>query len=301
MMVGRGMDHLGIRRLLTRALGLIALVLATSLLAPAALAQATLRTATGASHVALPRGARPAPSAAQPRKGIVPPKNPPKNIPPNPNYLRYCKSAALDDSTTCANKALAAIDNARRSEPLGALHFNLAHFLHLTVSEQLFAIADLERTSRGLAPVQAITRQLDSVAMTGAKNNSDPMLTSGTLYGGARVFAWGSNWAGGTENALGSDDGWMYDDGPGGPNLACTSPHASGCWGHRTNILGRYGEELGSCPTAKRHVVMGAAYTTTSSPFRTSFTQIFVSACGSTPTGEVFTWAQAKKALGITG
>jgi len=53
-------------------------------------------------------------------------------------------------------------------------------------------------------------------------------------------------------SALLADYDWMYDDGPGSPNLDCPSASVSGCWDHRRNILGDYGP----------HPSMGAAATT---------------------------------------
>jgi hypothetical protein len=53
-----------------------------------------------------------------------------------------------------------------------------------------------------------------------------------------------SNWAGDV-NALGADYDWMYNDGHSThgytSNQDCGSASASGCWGHRENILATYG------------------------------------------------------------
>ena len=252
------------------------------------------------------RPARPArpPRLAQPgelkaHKGIIPPKNPPQSLPPKPDFYDYCTGGVLDDASGCNSKALEAIDQARATEAIGPLEFSLARFLKLSVPEQLFAIADLERVSRGEPPMAALTTQLDQVAKAGATSSGDPSLSARTLSGGAGVLTWGSNWAAGTESALGSDDGWMYDDGPGGFNADCTKTVTSGCWGHRDNILGLYSEDLGSCPGDQRQLMMGAGYAPTSSGFGTSFAEIFIAACGASPTDEVFTWAQAKAAIGI--
>ena len=237
----------------------------------------------------------------EPAKGIVPPKNPPKNLPPIPNFFSSCAGGVLDDSTACNSKALQAIDQARGTEPLGKLSFSLARFLKLSVVDQLFTIADLERVSRGEAPMVALTSQLDAVAKIGANGNVDPDFTGQKLSGGAQVYAWGANWAGGTESALGSDDSWMYDDGPGGFNEDCTKTNASGCWGHRDNILGLWANDLAArdCPASERQLMMGAAHATPASGFGPSFTQIFVAACGVRPPDEVYTWARAQVAIGV--
>jgi hypothetical protein len=40
------------------------------------------------------------------------------------------------------------------------------------------------------------------------------------MPGGGRTAYAGANWSGGWVNPLGADYAWMYDDGPGGSNLA---------------------------------------------------------------------------------
>jgi hypothetical protein len=237
-------------------------------------------------------------SRALPRAGIMPPRNPPRNLPPVPNFYAYCAVGALDDTQACNSKALQAIDRARGTEPIGPLRFSLAKFLKLSEADQLFAIADLERVSRGEPPVTALTIQLDKSAQAGAGAGDDPNLSARTLSGGAQVRAWGSNWAGGSESALGSDDGWMYDDGFGSHNGGCTSPKATDCWGHRDNILRPWPRDLTGCTSANSELVMGAAYAK-SSEWDTSFAEIFVAACGPKPAGEVYTWAEAQAAIGL--
>ncbi|MGA3352399.1 MAG: hypothetical protein ABSD85_04330 [Acidimicrobiales bacterium] len=237
-------------------------------------------------------------TAAAPFVGIVPPKNPPKNLPPIPNFFASCRPDVLDETVACNSKALLAIDHARATEPLGSLHFGLQKFLRLPVAYQLFAIADLERVSRGEPPVTALTAQLDQLAGAGALAGRDPELAGSSLTGGTQMRAWGSNWADGSESALGADDGWMYDDGYGSSNYDCRSPHAAGCWGHRDNILKPWSSYLAGCTAADSRLVMGAAYEK-SSRFGTSFAEIFVAACGPKPAGEVYTWAQAQAAMGL--
>ncbi len=236
---------------------------------------------------------------AMARTGIVPPRNPPKNLPPAPNFYAYCAVGGLDDTAACNSKALQAIDRARATEPIGPLRFTLARFLRLSVADQLFAIADLERVSRGEPPIAALTIQLDKAAQAGADDGGDPSLSARTLSGGAEIRAWGSNWAGGSESALGSDDSWMYDDGFGSHNGDCTAPKARQCWGHRDNVLGAWRSDLTGCPSADSQVVMGAGYAR-SAKWSTSFAEIFVAACGPKPAGEVYTWAEAKAAIGLS-
>ena len=124
--------------------------------------------------------------AAVPDAGILPPRNPPANLPPDPSFWRYCRGGALDDSSGCNSKVLQAIDNARKTEPVGPLEFNLAKLLKLSVRDQLFAIADLERVSRGEPPMTALTTQLDTLAQAGADADRDPSFPA-SLTGGAEL------------------------------------------------------------------------------------------------------------------
>ena len=85
-----------------------------------------------------------------------------------------------------------------------------------------------------------------------------------------------SIWAGGDSTPVGALYGWMYDDGWGGSptstlNYTCTSPTASGCWGHRDNILGAgLGARCVAC-------VAGAGFASSRAPasWSTSYAMIF--------------------------
>lgn len=128
---------------------------------------------------------------------------------------------------------LRAIAAARRSEGVRAWRLP-SDFAHLDRVDQLFVLTDLERVSRGLWPLWGVAGTLDRLALAGARRRTDPV-DSGRA-------AWGSNWFSGTDPAQ-AVFGWMYDDGPGAwdENVDCPAAGASGCWGHRTNILGDYG------------------------------------------------------------
>jgi hypothetical protein len=233
---------------------------------------------------------------------IVPPENPSQSLSPDPDFSHdgNCGAGVLDDSEPCFTDVVAAIDNGRSTlESLAPLSLNLSAFAALTVPEQLFVVTDLERTDRGLAPVAGLTAQLDSLSQSAAADNTDPDLVASTLSGGASVAAWGSVWAGGTSNALGSDYYWLYDDGVGSPNGDCTTASSPGCWGHRDNILGTFAPSS-SCGSATPEQYMGAGDTATGSAYGPSFAAIIVGACGPAPTDVVFTWAQAQQALGGT-
>lgn len=210
---------------------------------------------------------------------------PSESLAPSPNFNinSICTFNVYDNSSTCNSAVVSAINNGRRVlEGLPALSLNLAAYEKMTVPEQLFVITNLERLNRGLTPIAALTNQLNVVAQGGANNNTDPSLSATPLTGGVPVEAEGSNWAGRTNNPLGTDYYLMYDDGYASPNGACSTATPAACWGHRNNILGTYTACSGG------HTYMGAAY----SAANDDFTEIFAGGCG-TPTDEVFTWQQA--------
>lgn len=147
---------------------------------------------------------------------------------------------------------LQAIDRARRGEGLGPIALPL-NFARLDAAAQIIVLTNVERVDRGLPPVAGTTPALHRAALVGAQHSTDPVLgLSGMalvrLWGdGGGTVGWGSNWAGGEgpDQVLAAWFGWMYADGWGGVghtfNLACTSPSAAGCWGHRDNILRDWG------------------------------------------------------------
>jgi hypothetical protein len=111
-------------------------------------------------------------------------------------------------------------------------------FYSLTGSEQLLILCNLDRIAYGLPPVAGLSPVLDAVAANGVSSDADP--DPSALLGSFSSFGWSSNWAGGYGNALEAYYAWMYYDGWGGrrtSNLDCTSPTASGCWGHREDVL----------------------------------------------------------------
>ena len=229
--------------------------------------------------------------------GVVPPANPSQSLPPSPNFTNNgsCVSGVLDNSQTCANAALQAIDNARSVlESMSSMSLNMKAFEAMTVPQQLFVVTNLERVDRGLSPITGLTMQLDNVAQTGANNSTDPILSSSTLTGGAPVSSWGSLWGGGTANPLGTDYYWMYDDGYNSPNASCTTATPQACWGHRDQILRSFSSCNGSTAFEQ---YMGAAFNPNSSSPGPSFTEILVGACGPVPTDVVFTWIQAEQLL----
>jgi hypothetical protein len=180
-------------------------------------------------------------------------KDPAANVPRTPAMRVACRASGQE----CQQAVLDAIDQERAGEAVGALVLPPSYDT-LSIARQLLVLADLERVGRGLPGFSGLSQQLDVLAEKGATTNDDPIGPSGT--------SWGSNWAGGEATALLADYDWMYDDGPGSPNMDCTTPTASGCWAHRRNVLADYGP----------HPSMGAAATKVNGV--TSMTELFSSA-----------------------
>jgi hypothetical protein len=170
--------------------------------------------------------------------------DPSHNVAPDPDYFNICTPSGIDDSTTCMDAVLAAIDHARTVEGLAPMVLP-TDFAQLTVPEQLLVAVNLERVDRGLAPFIGLTAALDRNAQRGADDANDPP------DAGPEYLLVDGEWAGGSANGLDAVYGWMYDDGPDSGNLDCLHPGAAGCWGHRKGILDNFG--------SGGRLVMGAA------------------------------------------
>jgi len=226
---------------------------------------------------------------AGPDRGVVPPKNPAHNVSPDPNFLTARSCAGGGDSAACNTIVARAVAHARKVlEKIGGMSFSLPAYEKLTPGEQLFVTANLERIERGLPAIVVLTRSLDKVAQAGANADTDPPLAKvpARLPGGGRWISLGGNWAGGYDNPLGADYGWMYDD-------------KGSAWGHRDNILGQYASSS-SCGGRRHEIAMGAGHVTRGKAYGDSETELFAGICGPTPTDVVITWAKVKKLLRIT-
>ncbi len=224
-----------------------------------------------------------------PDKGILPPKNPARDVNPDPDFLVAASCAGGGDSAACNTLVLRAVAHARQVlEKMGGMSFSLSAYEKLTPEEQLFVTANLERVERGLPAIVVLTRSLDKIAQEGASADTDPPLANvpGTLPGGGHWVSLGGNWAGGYDNALGADYGWMYDD-------------QGSDWGHRDNVLGQY-VSASSCGGQRYEIAMGAGHVTKGKAYGDSETELFAGVCGPTPTDVVLTWAAARKLLHIT-
>ena len=167
--------------------------------------------------------------------------NPATNIPPVPNFMPSAVYTSTDAPPcyqqpnlaipACETLEIEAINHAHAVEGIPPIALP-SNYSSLSDPIRQFIIVNLERVSRGLPPLDGISPELNSVASQGAINHTDPIPN-------APEFA--SNWAG-TGHVLEADYLYMYLDGWGGstantPNIACTSPSAPGCWGHRATIL----------------------------------------------------------------
>lgn len=186
------------------------------------------------------------------------------SIPPRPDFAIVCRVAPA--SRLCQNTIIQAINHARAKEGLGPIALP-ADFLSEPPVQQLFALANAERVSRGLLPAIALKSALNRAASASAPDNRDPQLPAGALNGTA--YRWTGNWAQ-TYSPLAADYYWMYDDGWAGAatfNVDVTGPDSQSAWDHRNNIL------LPTLPG--QHLVMGAAAYPQSQPFQT-FTELFL-------------------------
>jgi hypothetical protein len=241
--------------------------------------------------------------------------NPSANIAPNPDFLAPgqctfangvwgCENPCVvgtasalswpgyTNGVACTNYILSAINNARSDEGVRPMVLP-SNWFSLSTPEQLFVIADLERTARGLPPYVGLNAALNADAQHAAATNADPSVAAGfAMANDAQGFAgFGGAWSGGF-NVLAADYIWMYDDTWGGSaaktsNIACTSAGAAGCWAHRDELLGSdpgYNQGVGlGCTNCE----MGAGFATPSG--KGSFTDVIEIPKG-TPPPMSFTW-----------
>jgi hypothetical protein len=241
--------------------------------------------------------------------GILPPNNPSATIAPSPNFddsglcdgqgsTLSCPNPCWDgrndayrNTPTCNAYVERAIDRARSIEGIAPITLP-TNWYSLSVPEQLFVLADLERTARGLPPYLGLNRSLSNSAQRAALTQNDPSIASG--FATSPHWGFASTIATGTSTTLEADYGWMYDDGWGGSaarteNYSCTSATASGCWGHRDQLLGSDGAyNLGvglRCTTCE----MGAGFAVAQGS--ASFTDLVEHPRAHPPT-MYFTWAK---------
>ncbi len=161
----------------------------------------------------------------------------------NPCITPQSTWPVFTNDAACTNYILEAINNARAVEGVRAMHLP-SNWFSLTPQQQLFVVADLERTDRGLPPYVGLNAALSAEAQHAALTNNDPGVAPGFAIGTDAQGSpgMGGAWGGGF-NVLATDYVWMYLDGWAGSaaatsNVACTSPNNAGCWAHREELLG---------------------------------------------------------------
>jgi len=191
----------------------------------------------------------------------------------------------------CVAAEVSATDRAQRAEGLPAIGLP-RNFAGLSAPEQLLVLVDIERVSRGEAPVLGVSARVNVFAQLGARSNSDPSLPPTSGIAGS-TGGWAANYAG-SVSPLDANYEWMYTDGWQGKftfNYACTSPHAAGCWGHRDNILANVSRM--PCYSTSCTEIMGAGFVHDGARNGfSSYTELFVQVSGVTPT-LYYTWDQA--------
>jgi hypothetical protein len=241
--------------------------------------------------------------------------NPPANISPVPNFLASgpcyavggggyacanpcittdLKWPVFSTDPRCDSLVLEAINNARAQENVKPMVLP-TNWSDLTIAQQLFVAANLERVDRGYPPYLGLDAKLNAEAERAAATNDDPALAPGFSvgYNAIGVQAMGGSWSGGF-NVLSADYIWYYDDGWSGnaattSNIICRSANDVGCWGHRMELLGSApklnpGVSL-YCTTCE----MGAGYSVVSG--RSSFVDIIEYPLRGV-TRMTFTWAK---------
>ncbi|MGH9066446.1 MAG: cell wall-binding repeat-containing protein [Acidimicrobiales bacterium] len=159
----------------------------------------------------------PAPAGA-----IVPPRHPATDA----AYPPACLSS-YQACLTATNKVRATTEGL----PPIALPSN---WTTLTRAERIFVLANLERATRGEAPIAYLVNTWDATVRAGAAAGKDPDLSR---IAPTHARSRSAIYAGAYPSVLAADFAWMYDDGPGGPNVDCHSAGERGCWGHRDIIL----------------------------------------------------------------
>ncbi|HUD68638.1 MAG TPA: hypothetical protein VMQ40_00200, partial [Acidimicrobiales bacterium] len=246
--------------------------------------------------------------------GILPGANPGRNITPDPNFVapgscthsssgwrctNPCVLSSLSfpsytNAPRCTAFVLRAINGARRREGVAPMTLP-RDFKRLSVPEQLFVLADLERTARGLPPYLGLNLALTREAQHSANLGGDPSLAPGFAVGVDKqgYDGMGGTWSSGFSPLI-ADYFWMYDDGWGGSaartfNSACSSAGASACWAHRDQLLGydpRFNPGVGlHC----RSCEMGTGFSLAGSS--SSFVDL-IELPARTPPAMTFTWAR---------
>ncbi len=160
----------------------------------------------------------------------------PANLPESPPVPPACGgNPAVPD---CAEGMLVTLDEARTAIGLPPYEVPAA-FDRLPSEQQIFELSNLDRIDAGLPPAQALDVSMVQTALAAAQSNQEPPLP--TTVDGGTVQASGGSLAIGYLSPLDAYYQWMYADGPGGANRACTAAGQPACWDHRRVVLTDYG------------------------------------------------------------
>ncbi len=261
-----------------------------------------------------PTRAAAAPTLSAAAAALLAHLNPAGNIAPSPDYLSSgqctqtgggwsctnpCVTASLgwptvDNTVACTTYVLAAINHARGLEGVAPMVLP-SNWYQLSAPEQLFVVADLERTARGLTPYLGINASLTRAAQSAAQAQADPSPAAGfaTATDAQGYPAVDGTWATGF-SVLAADYAWMYNDGWGGSanntsNADCASATSAGCWSHRDELLGYapgFNPGVG-LDSANAEMGVGVAVVNGSG----SFVDLIEAPSGAAP-AMTFTWAQ---------
>jgi hypothetical protein len=215
--------------------------------------------------------------------------NPSQNMPVQ--FPSSCLSPNQPTSAACENAAVSDLDGAHST--LGLPAYTLpADFDSLTPVDQMLILSNDDRLDYGLQAIVGLSSSLNSAAALGITDDTDPDPVP-YLPAGLDIEGWTANWAGGFPNALLAYYDWMYDDGPGGPNIDCVNPGDSGCWGHREDVLAY--QSAGA-------ILMGAAagYDPSNEPGFT-MTLVATAETDTSWTTLTYTWAQAQADISGSG
>ncbi len=214
--------------------------------------------------------------------------DPSHSVVPVPNYTDVCAPLGADNSTTCLQVTLDAIDTARAQEGLGPMALPV-NFAQLSIPEQLFVALDAERVDRGLAPFAGLSAALNDQAQQAADAALLPA-RPGRQYSEVKL-----EWIGAVDNGLDADYQWLYFDGLDSGVPDCSGAQTTGCWDDRRFALSRFGSG---------DVVMGAGYdpagdTSPGDRGGSSLAATMALTASGTTSGDVYTWKQALSAMAL--
>jgi len=213
--------------------------------------------------------------------------DPTASVPAKPDYTAACSPSGPDQSASCIQVTLAAIDAARAKEHVKPMTIP-ADYPQLSVPQQLLVVLDAERVDRGLHPFAGLSPVLDAEAVTAAAASrlpDDP---------GRGFSDVDTEWIGDVSNALDADYEWMYDDGPGSIQ-GCDRSGQSGCWADRHIVLDDFGSDSSAGSGATLVLGVGFDPTGDATSGDVGGTSLAATLAATTrPDGLSYTWDQAE-------